>query len=697
MASIAANLAKDRSKTLGVGTNKNPVKYLNQDYEELRAQCLASGILFEDPKFPACQSSLGVNDLGPNSEKVQGLVWKRPSEINPNPQFINEGVNRADVRQGSLGDCWFLCSIASLTLNEVCLYRVVPVDQSFTKSYAGIFHFKFWQYGEWVDVVVDDRLPTKKGKLVFVKSTAGNEFWSALLEKSYAKLNGSYEALKGGQSLEALEDFTGGVGEFYYCKSAPENIFQIIQKALRARSLLASSTKSDTGVGEIVVSTNVVKNHAYSLTGAEEVAYRGGTVQIVRVRNPWGYKEWNGAWSDNAPEWNEIDPKVKAELNFKCDDGETWMPISSFLVEFYRVDICHLNLDTVCCDDKHKWCLTEFKGNWTAGCTAGGRKSNPTFWTNPQFRITLEDLDDDHTGDTDAPCCTVVVSLMQKERRKKKPQGEELFSIGYYIYKIPNQTSTEFQTGKDFFKKNKEVAGLDTYKNHREVSNRFQLPAGKYLIVPTTYNSSQEADFCLRVFTEAKAESLEFGNVVDVNLYEPLANSAPDTENQNAFEDQKEEKDEFNVEELKNVLNKRLLQRPDVKSNGFTLRTCREMVNLLDVDNTGTLSNGELNILWMKLENYMKIFLEVDTNLTGTIDAHEMRNALLKAGFNLNNRIQEVILQRFVSKELSIHFEDFIACMMRLETLLKMFHLLDTDKSGSISLSVSEWLCAGMI
>ena len=61
--------------------------------------------------------------------------------------------------------------------------RVVPKDQNFGKDYAGIFYFRFWQYGEWVEVVVDDFIPIMEGEPVFVYSEDYGEMWPCLLER----------------------------------------------------------------------------------------------------------------------------------------------------------------------------------------------------------------------------------------------------------------------------------------------------------------------------------------------------------------------------------------------------------------------------------------------------------------------------------------------------------------------------------
>ncbi|TKS65703.1 Calpain-2 catalytic subunit [Collichthys lucidus] len=79
MTGIADTLQHLREKNRGIGTNSQTVKYLNQDFESLRQRCLDTGRLFQDDTFPALPSSLGFKELGPNSHKVRGLSWERPT------------------------------------------------------------------------------------------------------------------------------------------------------------------------------------------------------------------------------------------------------------------------------------------------------------------------------------------------------------------------------------------------------------------------------------------------------------------------------------------------------------------------------------------------------------------------------------------------------------------------------------------
>lgn len=61
--------------------------------------------------------------------------------------------------------------------------KVVPDDQSISNNYGGIFHFRFNQFGDWYDIVVDDYLPCSSGgQLLFCQNKKQpNEFWPALL------------------------------------------------------------------------------------------------------------------------------------------------------------------------------------------------------------------------------------------------------------------------------------------------------------------------------------------------------------------------------------------------------------------------------------------------------------------------------------------------------------------------------------
>ncbi|XP_049987759.1 calpain-3 isoform X1 [Alexandromys fortis] len=701
-------------------------------FEQLHKKCLEKKVLYLDPEFPPDETSLFYSQKFP----IQ-FVWKRPPEICENPRFIIGGANRTDICQGDLGDCWFLAAIACLTLNERLLFRVIPHDQSFVENYAGIFHFQFWRYGDWVDVVIDDCLPTYNNQLVFTKSNHRNEFWSALLEKAYAKLHGSYEALKGGNTTEAMEDFTGGVTEFFEIKDAPSDMYKIMRKAIERGSLMGCSIDTIVPVQyETRMACGLVKGHAYSVTGLEEALFKGEKVKLVRLRNPWGQVEWNGSWSDGWKDWSFVDKDEKDRLQHQVtEDGEFWMSYEDFVYHFTKLEICNLTADALESDKLQTWTVSVNEGRWVRGCSAGGCRNFPdTFWTNPQYRLKLLEEDDD--PDDSEVICSFLVALMQKNRRKDRKLGANLFTIGFAIYEVPKEMHGNKQhLQKDFFLYNASKARSKTYINMREVSQRFRLPPSEYVIVPSTYEPHQEGEFILRVFSEKRNLSEEAENTISVDRPVPIifvsdrANSnkelgvdqeaeegkdkaGPDKQGKapqarpGHTDQETEEQQQFRnifrqiagddmeicADELKNVLNTVVNKHKDLKTQGFTLESCRSMIALMDTDGSGRLNLQEFHHLWKKIKAWQKIFKHYDTDHSGTINSYEMRNAVNDAGFHLNSQLYDIITMRYADKHMNIDFDSFICCFVRLEGMFRAFNAFDKDGDGIIKLNVLEWL-----
>lgn len=104
-------------------------------------------------------------------------------------------------------------------------------------------------------------------------------------------------------------------------------------------------------------------SHAYSILDVREArmlpsaaaasssssTLRGGeeSVRLLRIRNPHGQGEWNGAWSDKSAQWAAL---VTAEARTSgggvmarptgTDDGTFWMDFTSFVMAFGQVDVC---------------------------------------------------------------------------------------------------------------------------------------------------------------------------------------------------------------------------------------------------------------------------------------------------------------------------------------------------------------------
>ncbi|KAJ8246193.1 hypothetical protein GJAV_G00264730 [Gymnothorax javanicus] len=692
MASIAAHLAHKKARDDGEGTNERAIPFNRQDFQTLRDQCLRSQTLFCDSTFPAEPSSLGYNQLGRYSPKTRGVEWKRPTDLCSNPHFIVGEAQRTDICQGALGDCWLLAAIASLTLDKDILARVVPTGQSFQENYAGIFHFQFWQFGEWVDVVVDDRLPTRDGELLFVHSAEGSEFWSALLEKAYAKVNGSYEALSGGSTVEGFEDFTGGISEVYDLSRAPPFLFKIIQKALSRGSLLGCSIDITSSYEtEAITRQKLVKGHAYSLTGAAEVHLHGTPVQLVRIRNPWGKVEWTGAWSDSSREWDGVRPEEKGKLDHSAEDGEFWMSYSDFLQQYSKLEICNLTPDTLTSAAVGRWSHCQFDGTWRVGSTAGGCRNYPaTFCSNPQFQIRLDSVDDDpHDGEDG---CSFLVGLMQKDGRRERSFGRDLNTIGFAIYEYKGRPNVHL--GPDVLLRQRAVAMSSTFINMREVCDRFKLPPGEYAIIPSTFEPHRKGSFILRVFFEKQAVASPMEEDISADIEEhDIGESDVDPHFKRLFMQIAGNDSEISAVELVEILSKVVAQRTDIKTDGFSLETCRHIISLLDLDGSAKLGLVEFHLLWEKIQRYLEVFKSHDSDNSGTMSSHEIRGALNEAGFQVNSKVVEVIVGRYANAQLAIDFDGFVSCLIRLEMLFKIFKTLDKKNTGKIELDILQWLC----
>nr|XP_034349267.1 calpain-9-like isoform X1 [Arvicanthis niloticus] len=662
-----------------------------QSFEQLRQGCLQSGTLFEDADFPATNGSLFY------SERPQvPFVWKRPGEIVENPEFILGGATRTDICQGELGDCWLLAAIASLTLNQKALARVVPQDQGFSSGYAGIFHFQFWQHSEWLDVVIDDRLPTFRDRLVFLHSADHNEFWSALLEKAYAKLNGSYEALKGGSAIEAMEDFTGGVAENFQIREAPENFYEILEKALKRGSLLGCSIDTlNASESEARTPFGLIKGHAYTVTGLDQVNFHGQRLKLIRVRNPWGQVEWNGPWSDSSLEWRSVNLEEQKRLGHTTlDDGEFWMAFEDFKTHFDKVDICNLTPDALEDNALHRWEVTIHQGSWVRGSTAGGcRNFLDTFWTNPQIKLSLTERDEGQEG------CTFLAALMQKDRRKLKRFGANMLTIGYAIYQCPDKDE---HLNKDFFRYNASLARSKTFINLREVSGRFQLPPGDYILIPSTFEPHQEADFCLRIFSEKTAVTRDLDENIDIDLPE-LPKPTPqeeETEEERQFRDLFRriagEDMEVSAEDLERVLNAVLQKKTALKFKRLSLLSCRNIISLMDTNGNGKLEFEEFRVFWDKLKHWMDLFLRFDVDKSGTMSSYELRTALKAAGFQLSGHLLQLIVLRYADESLQLDFDDYLNCLVRLENASRVFQSLSVKNKDFIHLNINEFISLTM-
>ncbi|XP_058605564.1 calpain-1 catalytic subunit-like [Onychostoma macrolepis] len=686
---MCLKVVNDRNMKGGMGSETNPLKFMDQDYNFIQNYCLKTNQRFVDEFFPPDPHSIGDGLLEPDD--MARVEWIRPTVLYPNlAEFIVKTVSRFDYAQGNVGNCWFLASVGALTFQDKLLHKVVPDGQSFSHNYTGLFHFRFWRFGNWYDVVIDDKLPTVGRQLIFVKSKTFNEFWPALLEKAYAKVCGSYADMHNGRVSEALLDFTGGVHMHYELKTAPSDLWEIMYRAYQSEVIMGCETPPGK---EKQLPNGIVLGHAYTVTNVYQVMSGRNPVKLVRLFNPWGDSEWKGDWSDKSPLWNTVSNEEHKQLIVN-ENGEFWMSMNDFLRTFDNMDICCTSPDFLEGKSACRWISKYHHGSWVSGSSDGGCMNyEDSFCKNPQFWLRINDFDKGcEQGQNN-----VLVTLIQKPDKRHRRRAAH-HGIGFYVFAIPPEMRSEGKFGSSFFHGRKPVVTSRPFQDARQVMKFFRLEPGEYLIVPSTYHPNKSGEFILSILykneihIQKDTERMEKKFLVDL-LGESEVHYTEEVDERSKtkalFRQYSDQYKVVDAEKLQRLLHENLLGGHK-NTEGFGLDSCRSIIAMSDFNVTGRLHGPEFIRLWNRILTYKNIFYSMDSSNDDVLSFNELQNALEKTGLHLNEDILNLMFVRYGGATEQISLEGFICLVMRLNCMARIFQRL--CENGKITLDESEWI-----
>ena len=252
-------------------------------------------------------------------------------------------------------------------------------------------------------------------------------------------------------------------------------------------------------------------NHAY---GILDIRLALG-IQLIRIRNPWGYAEWTGRYADEDEAWDDS-KGLKEELNYAFeDDGTWWMRFDDWYMNYNQVYVCKIF--------PAAWQQFSIQSKWE-GNAAGGPyppmidrdettgvhsqlDTNDKWFNNPQFRLSV-------TKKTQ-----VYISLMQEDEKiSKKPY----IPVNFLVVRVYSKRQRLWEVDKD------DVV-VEAAKGAQRFGQRevwvtwwlqpiYEKKPVHYIIVPNTEVDSkkdEERPFVLRIFTSERVDLVELPKTIE--------------------------------------------------------------------------------------------------------------------------------------------------------------------------------------
>eukprot|EP00249_Psilotum_nudum_P005735 c19160_g1_i1 orf=255-1088(+) len=136
------------------------------------------------------------------------------------------------------------------------------------------------------------------------------------------------------------------------------------------------------------------------------------------------------------------------------------------------------------------------------------------------------------------------------------------------------------------------------------------------------------------------------------------------------------------------------LQKALSTNHPFSMRTVRLMIHLYGPKGNEKIGPIEFVALWKALKDWRGIFERFDKDRSGSIDSHEMRDALLSLGYAISPLILQCLLQKYdrTGQARAMDYDSFVECGLIVKGLTERFKEKDTRLTGSATLSYEDFM-----
>ncbi|MDZ4817620.1 MAG: C2 family cysteine protease [Planctomycetota bacterium] len=216
------------------------------------------------------------------------------------PTPTNPGIHETDVRQGGLGDCYFLAAV--LTLVHKGHWQLIK-DKFQTDPETGSPAVELYKLVEGQRqetlVPIDVELTQGYNMALLSRDTEDGkvEIWPQMLEQAYANMNEGYGAIVGGTAGEAWTSLTNKPATHYSTVGKTDaEIVTMINNAVSAGKYVAVTTYekfASTQTNELVLNSSIPAPNTPKLYGNHTYVFDGivteqGQSNSLKLLNPWG-------------------------------------------------------------------------------------------------------------------------------------------------------------------------------------------------------------------------------------------------------------------------------------------------------------------------------------------------------------------------------------------------------------------------